>query len=424
MPADEPFLRDMLYHAIYVPSGRPPPDRDIVHRPELAKYVENWGCPDDSGFLALEPAGNRPIGAAWLRLLTAANPGYGYVDDATAELSIAVLPEYRGQGVGTRLLTHLLAAAATRYAAISLSVAAENPAFRLYQRCGFETVGQCGTSLTMRKVLARPQKIPQIFVTNDDGIHSPGLRAAVQAVRPFGDVLIVAPATQQTGMGRGFAGNSNAPLTPVDYHVDGQQLRAFACEGSPAFAVQHGLNVCFADKPPDLLISGINYGENLGTNITMSGTVGAAIEAACRGIPALAVSLQTVKGAYYHYSDQDWAAAAYFLAYFARSILTRPLPFDVDVLKVDVPSAATPQTPWRVTRLSRRSYYTTDLEQPSLASMPGEARLHVNAAQTALEPDSDIHALAVAQVVSVTPLSLDCTSRTDFPAFYELLRRS
>lgn len=268
------------------------------------------------------------------------------------------------------------------------------------------------------------KKSPQIFLTNDDGIHSPGLRAAVQAVRPLGDVIVVAPATQQTGMGRGFTGNFNASLTPIDYQVDGQRLQAFACEGSPAFAVQHGLNVLFAQQPPDLLISGINYGENLGSVITMSGTVGAAIEAACHGIPALAVSLQTAKGAYYHYSEQDWAAAAYFLTHFANIALTRALPFDVDVLKVDVPSTATTQTPWRVTRLSRTSYYTTALEHPSLASTPAEVRLQINAAPAALEPEGDIYALAIDQVVSVTPLSLDCTSRADFQMLHDILTGS
>jgi ribosomal protein S18 acetylase RimI-like enzyme len=149
---DEPFLWDMLYQAIYVPAGSPPPERDIVYRPELAGYVRDWGRSDDSGFIAIEPTTSCPVGAAWLRLLTKENQGYGYVDDATPELSIAVLPDYRGQGVGTQLLARLIEAAQTRYAAISLSVSPENPALRLYRRLGFEEVGRCGTSLTMIKV--------------------------------------------------------------------------------------------------------------------------------------------------------------------------------------------------------------------------------------------------------------------------------
>lgn len=150
-PTDEPFLWEMLYLAIYVPPGETPPDRDIVHRPEIARYARNWGRPDDGGFFAIDAANQKPIGAAWLRLLTGENMGYGYVDDATPELTIAVLPEYRGKGVGTRLLTCLLDAAQTRYPSVSLSVSADNPALRLYRRMGFEVVTRSGLSVTMRK---------------------------------------------------------------------------------------------------------------------------------------------------------------------------------------------------------------------------------------------------------------------------------
>src|SRR5688572_26890228 len=100
---DEPFLWEILYHALYEPPGDPPLPRDVVQLPELARYVRGWSDdPDDLGVIAVESG--RPIGAAWLRRLTGANRGYGYVDDETPELSIAVRPEYRGRGVGTRLL--------------------------------------------------------------------------------------------------------------------------------------------------------------------------------------------------------------------------------------------------------------------------------------------------------------------------------
>ena len=268
-------------------------------------------------------------------------------------------------------------------------------------------------------------KTPTIFLTNDDGIHSPGLRAAAQAVLQLGNdlenVIVVAPSTQQTGMGRSFSGNMDAPLVPVDYNVDGHYITAFQYEGSPALAVHHGLNVLFTEHQPDLLISGINYGENLGSNLTISGTIGAAIEGASQGIPALAVSLQTEQGAYYHYSDQNWNVAVHFLSYFANILLTHLLPFDVDVLKVDVPGTATLQTPWRLTRLSRKLYYTSSLKNPSLESTPGDAKLHVQVDQASLEPESDIYALAIDRVISVTPLSLDCTSRADFLTLHNIL---
>ena len=151
---DEPFLWDMLYQAIYVPEGQPQPSRSILQEPEIAHYVTGWGQrPGDMGWVAIEPSANQPVGAAWLRLFLQQEKGYGYVDDNTPELSIAILPEYRGQGVGTFLLDALLQTACERFTAVSLSVSADNPAARLYRRLGFMVVADSGSSLTMRKRL-------------------------------------------------------------------------------------------------------------------------------------------------------------------------------------------------------------------------------------------------------------------------------
>jgi GNAT superfamily N-acetyltransferase len=146
-PADEPFLREMLYQALFTPPGSAPPPRDIVHIPELSRYVEGWGRPGDMGCIAI--LNGHPVGAAWLRLLTGDAGGYGYVDDQTPELSLAVRPSYRGRGIGGQLLAHLLGEAAHRYRAVSLSVSAANPARRLYERQGFMTLKADGESETM-----------------------------------------------------------------------------------------------------------------------------------------------------------------------------------------------------------------------------------------------------------------------------------
>jgi GNAT superfamily N-acetyltransferase len=151
---DEPALWEMLYHAIHVPPGSERPPRDVVRRPELARYVQDWGRDGDMGYLAVEAATGQPAGAAWLRLLSGESKGYGYVDEATPELSIAVLPGFRGRGIGTLLLRRLLGMAAGRYPAVSLSVSAGNPARRLYERLGFEPVAEDGGSVTMRWVSA------------------------------------------------------------------------------------------------------------------------------------------------------------------------------------------------------------------------------------------------------------------------------
>jgi 5'-nucleotidase len=222
-------------------------------------------------------------------------------------------------------------------------------------------------------------------------------------------------------MGRAFTGDFNSPLISIEYDIHGERVTAFHSAGSPALVVHHGLHVLFPDQLPDLLISGINYGENLGTNVTVSGTIGAAFEGAAHGIPSLAVSLETPHGEYYHYSEQSWDAAAHFVTYFARGVLKSSLPFDVDVLKIDVPDTATSETPWRITKVSRCPYYTSALTNPSLDSTIADAKLMVNAHHTSVEPESDIYALTVERIVSVTPLSLDCTSRTDLSALRTVL---
>ena len=140
--ADQPFLWEALYYAIHVLPGEAAPDRDIVNSPELACYVENWMQVDGDQGVVAESDGT-PVGAAWLRCWTTERRGFGYVDSDTPELSVAVLPGFRDQGRGTRLLTQLMTNAAQRFAGVSLSVSETNPACRLYQRLGFEPTGKC-----------------------------------------------------------------------------------------------------------------------------------------------------------------------------------------------------------------------------------------------------------------------------------------
>ncbi len=137
---DESFLWEMLYLALHVPDGQPPFPREIVQEPEIRHYVEGWGRRGDMGVMALDE--EKPVGAAWLRLFADHDRGFGYVDEATPELSIAVLPEYRGHGIGTALLHRALEMVAFCYNTVSLSVTKSNPAYRLYARMGFVTVSR------------------------------------------------------------------------------------------------------------------------------------------------------------------------------------------------------------------------------------------------------------------------------------------
>ncbi len=255
---------------------------------------------------------------------------------------------------------------------------------------------------------------PLILLTNDDGITSPGLHAAAYALASIGDLLVAAPANQQTAMGRSHTGRQGALLEKVDIGIQDPKVAAYGLDASPATVVRHALQALCQGRKPDLLVSGINYGENVGSTITVSGTVGAAFEGAVHGIPALAISLQMDFSKIHHHGEADWRAAAHFVRLFALRLLERSMPPDVDVLKVDVPESATPDTPWRLTRLSRQHYVEVLLDEPHPGSALGEGRISVRVDEATLEPDSDIYALVRDRVVSVTPLSLDATSRAPF----------
>ena len=148
--ADGTFLRRMLAHAANWWPGAPEESvEEIVGRPGTAHYIEGWPAPRDVGFVAETDAGE-PVGATWWRFLPADDPGYGFVDEGTPEMSIGVEPAYRGHGLGTLLLGARIDEGRRHgLPALSLSVDPDNPALRLYERHGFRTAGRSGTSLTM-----------------------------------------------------------------------------------------------------------------------------------------------------------------------------------------------------------------------------------------------------------------------------------
>jgi ribosomal protein S18 acetylase RimI-like enzyme len=150
VPEDVPFLSAMLCEAALWRSAalRPTPEEALAdHR--IARYIAAWGRHGDRAVVAEDETGH-PIGAAWYRLFGASNPGYGFVDEAIPELTVAVVGAYRRQGVGTRLLEALIERCrGDEFGGISLSVEKDNPAVRLYRRLGFIVVGESADALTM-----------------------------------------------------------------------------------------------------------------------------------------------------------------------------------------------------------------------------------------------------------------------------------
>jgi ribosomal protein S18 acetylase RimI-like enzyme len=140
---DEPLLWRMLRLAALAE------DRTLAEvrgDPDLARYVAGWGRAGDSGVKALDRHSGACVGAAWLRLWKVDDHGYGYIDEQTPELAIAVEAAGRGRGVGRMLLEDLIATAAAPFAAVSLSVRRDNPALRLYRRLGFAPIVGLDTS--------------------------------------------------------------------------------------------------------------------------------------------------------------------------------------------------------------------------------------------------------------------------------------
>ncbi|MGI8315512.1 N-acetyltransferase family protein [Halobacillus mangrovi] len=156
---DHDFLSDMLYEAIYVPEGEARPPKDIINRPEIAKYLSGWGREGDMAYIAIDQNENQ-VGAVWTRLFDENNQTYGYINGDTPVLScMAVAPGYRGKGIGTLLLSEMIKEVKKKgYTALSLSVDPDNNARLLYEKYGFRKVGINGTSWDMVATLNENNK--------------------------------------------------------------------------------------------------------------------------------------------------------------------------------------------------------------------------------------------------------------------------
>lgn len=154
----------------------------------------------------------------------------------------------------------------------------------------------------------------RILLTNDDGIYAPGLAALEQQLRHLGEVIVVAPATEQSGVGHSIT--FLTPLVCKSIHRDGRHW-AWAVDGSPADCVKLAIAELLQDEPIDLVVSGINNGLNAGINVLYSGTVAAAIEGAFFGVTSVAVSLE-------YSEDADFQAAAVIARNVIGGIIRQP----------------------------------------------------------------------------------------------------
>jgi 5'-nucleotidase len=230
----------------------------------------------------------------------------------------------------------------------------------------------------------------RILVTNDDGHFSPGIHALADALRHLGDVVIVAPQTEASAVGHALT--LRRPLR-VEHVSDG----VYAVDGTPTDCVNIAIDQILTHKP-DLIVSGINKGFNIGDDVTYSGTVAGALEGALLGFPAIAVSQQFTKGPW------DFTAAAAYAARLAEAVLKQPLPMRT-FLNVNVPMGTIAGV--RTTVQARRNHITKVARRLDPRERP---YFWIEEASDDWELDeASDHRAVYEGYISVTPLQPDLT---------------
>lgn len=247
----------------------------------------------------------------------------------------------------------------------------------------------------------------RILITNDDGVNSSGIVAAKNAVSELGEINVVAPATQQSGIGHALTLFEPIRVSLATL-LDGSH--AHSVSGTPTDAVILGIYEIMKEKP-DLLISGINVGENLGmAELTTSGTIGAAMEAVVHGVPALAVSMQVTRDDIkFHdgHVDLDFDFAMKITRRLSKKIISKGLPEGVDFLNVNIPSH--PEThKIKLTRLGKKMY---SIHIQKRLDPRGREYYWIDGDPIGTDEEgTDVYTLRSCNCPTITPISLDSTS--------------
>ena len=232
-----------------------------------------------------------------------------------------------------------------------------------------------------------------ILVTNDDGVHSPGIIALYKAMKSLGDAYIVAPDRERSAAGHSLTMHRPLKAEEIREHV-------FSVNGTPTDCVTLGINKLLPKKP-DLIVSGVNKGANLGDDITYSGTVAGAIEGTIFGISSAAFSLISDK--HYHYET-----ASFFAVKIAEHILCHSLPYDT-LLNVNIPNIRREDIKGiKLTRQGKRMYENSIQE---MFNPWGEKHFWIGGGKIYWEHGEDTDMEAVLQnFVSISPIHLDLTN--------------
>ncbi len=242
-----------------------------------------------------------------------------------------------------------------------------------------------------------------ILISNDDGIHAPGINALAEEIRKIGDVVIVAPDKQQSAVGHAITMNSPLRVQKVEKHG---AFFGYAVAGTPADAVKLAVR-SLLPHPPDLVISGINHGSNTAISVIYSGTVSAATEGTILGIPSFAISLTT-------YDEADFSYAAAFARKLALKIMEQGLPKGT-LLNVNVPPVAASEIKGIVITKQGKSVWNDEFE--SRRDPNDREYFWLKGDLLELDHDDDIDQRAVLNnKVSITPIHYDLTDYATFEA--------
>jgi 5'-nucleotidase len=258
-------------------------------------------------------------------------------------------------------------------------------------------------------IVNRGTKLPTILVINDDGINSIGLLAVVKKIVKLGEVIIVTPGDEKSGIGKAISTNK-VNIIETGF-CDG--VRAYAITGTPADSFLIALNKILK-RNPDLLVSGINIGPNLGIDdLLTSGTVGAAFEAAIHKVPAIAISYclaqidsKTPKNSKVTNKDLELAASLAYKA--AKHILEKGMPPEVQIVSINVPEKADAKRV-KLTSLCYDGYGDIHVTEKDGYMIKSWTLRHYPQG----EPGTDLHAIKTDKCISVTPIKIEFLHNTE-----------
>jgi 5'-nucleotidase len=239
----------------------------------------------------------------------------------------------------------------------------------------------------------------KILITNDDGVHAPGLVALRAALMRLGEVVAIAPDRPRSACGHAVTLHKPLRLTEVEMPGGGT---GFASNGTPSDCVALGVSE-HVGGPPDLVVAGINAGPNLGWDLTYSGTVAAATEGAICGLPSVAISITS-------YTATDFQIPAEFAAYLSEAVMKHGLPQDT-FLNVNVPAAARAEIKGVAITHQGRLIYENRIERRTDPRGGAYYWFTGDRVDHRGQPGSDIEAVAKNRI-SVTPIHLDLTDHT------------